>query len=71
MYFVVLSYDVENLLLQFADSLSFDLNLEWFGLKLELETNLMPLIKLNKNNEINIFCIRYARMRGEKWFVTG
>jgi hypothetical protein len=29
------------------------------------------LIKLNKNKEINIFCIRYARMRAKKWFVTG
>jgi len=66
MYFVILSYYVENLLLQFADSLSFDLNLEWFGLKLELEVYVMPLKKLNKNNEINIFCIRYARMSGEK-----
>ncbi len=66
MYFVILSYDVENLLLQFADSLSFDLNLEWFGLKLEPEANVMRLIKLNKNKEINIFCIRYARMRAKK-----
>jgi hypothetical protein len=67
MCFFVLSYGVENLLLQCSDLLFFNLYLELFGSKLELVvTNLTPFIKLNTNNEINIFCIRYARMRGEK-----